>query len=239
VAYEIQRILLPSEAPEVTGFEISGVNLPAKHVSGDYFDYFGVDGGHCGVAIADVSGKGVPASLIMATCRSVLRSKAPGELSAAEVLRRVNEQMFPDIREDMFISMAYAVVAHDSARVVLARAGHDAPLHYRASDQSVLAVNPPGMAVGIDAGSVFNRVIRDHTVEMESGDCLIFYTDGVTEALDAQGEEFGMERMRESILGSAVEGAAAVVDRLTGDLRRFAGKTPQHDDITLIVIRKK
>jgi sigma-B regulation protein RsbU (phosphoserine phosphatase) len=239
VAHEIQKILLPSEAPQISGFEISGVNLPARQVSGDYFDYFEVDPVHCGVAIADVSGKGVPASLIMATCRSVLRSKAPGEISASAVLRNVNAQIFPDIREDMFISMAYAVLERDCSEVVLCRAGHDAPLHFRASDQSVIAINPPGMAVGIDPGGVFNRIIRDHTVHMESGDCLIFYTDGVTEALDAQGDEFGMERMRESILGSAVEGSAAVVARLTGDLRRFVGQQPQHDDITLIVIRKK
>ncbi len=239
VAHEIQRILLPSQAPEVEGFEISGVNLPAKHVSGDYFDYFTVDPTHCGVAIADVSGKGVPASLIMATCRSVLRSKAPGEISASTVLRKVNAQIFPDIREDMFISMAYAVLERNSSSVVLCRAGHDAPLLYRAADRSLTLVNPTGMVVGIDSGQVFDRIIRDHTIEMSVNDCLVFYTDGVTEALDAEGEEFGMQRMSDSILASASEGSAAMIERLTADLRNFVGKHPQHDDITLIVIRKK
>ena len=239
VAHEIQRILLPSKAPEIPGFQVSGVNVPAKHVSGDYFDYFSVDPSHWGVAIADVSGKGVPASLIMATCRSVLRSKAPGEISASAVLRNVNAQLFPDIKEDMFISMAYAVLEKDSPKVVLCRAGHDAPLLYRAADRSVTPINPPGMVVGIDSGDVFNRIISDITIEMEPDDCLIFYTDGVTEGLDVEGEEFGLERTTAAIVASASLGAMAIIERLTADLKQFVGNCPQHDDITLIVIRKQ
>jgi phosphoserine phosphatase RsbU/P len=239
VAHEIQRILLPSSAPDVTGFQISGINIPARQVSGDYYDYIRVDEEHWGVAIADVSGKGVPASLIMAMCRSVLRSQAGGQHSPAAALRRVNEQLFPDIKEDMFISMAYAVLDRNSSTLTLCRAGHDAPLHYSAKDKSVTRINPPGMALGIDSGSVFNRVTSDFSLRLEADDCLILYTDGVTEALDAEGEEFGMEKMIQSILAGAPDGAAAVITRLTDDLRTFVGKYPQHDDITMIVIRKK
>lgn len=239
VAHEIQRILLPCKSPEVTGYEIAGVNLPAKHVSGDYFDYFPVDDGHCGVAIADVSGKGVPASLIMATCRSVLRSKAPGELSAAAVIRRVNAQIYPDITEDMFISMAYAILEKNSSRVVMCRAGHDAPLLYRAADKSLSPINAPGMAVGIEAGTVFDRVLKDYEFEMASGDCLIFYTDGVTEAVDAAGDEFGLERLSRCVEEKAANGPAAILEGLRLALKDFVGNHPQHDDITLIVIRKQ
>lgn len=239
VAQEIQRILLPSKAPEFDGFEITGSNVPARHVSGDYYDFLHVDAEHCGVVIADVSGKGVPASLIMATCRSVLRSQAPGETSAAQVLKNVNQRLFPDIKEDMFISMAYTVLERDSSKVTLCRAGHDAPFLYRASDHSVTRVNPPGMAVGIDSGEAFNRFTRDFSLELHSNDCLILYTDGVTEALDADGEEFGVERVTHAIVESAPLGAVAILERLTEDLKKFVGAAPQHDDITLIVIRKK
>ena len=128
VAHEIQRILLPASAPEVDGFQISGINIPARQVSGDYYDYINVDEAHCGVAIADVSGKGVPASLIMAMCRSVLRTQALGQHSASTVLQQVNALLFPDIREDMFISMAYAILDKKSPTITLCRAGHDAPL---------------------------------------------------------------------------------------------------------------
>src|SRR3954464_6717086 len=128
IARDIQRILLPSEAPAVPGFEISGINIPARHVSGDYFDYLEVDSTKLGVAIADVSGKGVPASIIMAICRSVLRSQAAGNPSPADVLQKVNRQMYPDIKEDMFISMAYVILDHAEGSVTLSRAGHDAPI---------------------------------------------------------------------------------------------------------------
>src|SRR3989454_11678831 len=130
IARDIQRILLPAEAPNVNGFEISGINVPARQVSGDYFDYIKVDDERLGVAIADVSGKGVPASLIMAICRSVLRSQAIGNPSPADVLQKVNRQLYPDIKEDMFISMAYLILDHQRNGVILSRAGHDAPLLY-------------------------------------------------------------------------------------------------------------
>lgn len=239
VAFEIQRILLPSKAPNVPGYEIAGLNVPARAVSGDYFDYFPVDPTHHGVTIADVSGKGVPASLIMAMCRSVLRSQAPAQLSPAKVLHQVNAQLFPDIKEDMFISMAYAILDHQSATVTLCRAGHDAPLLYRAKDQSVSRINPPGMALGIDSGSVFNRVTNDFTLTLETGDCVLFYTDGVTEAFDAQGEEFGLQRVIESLVAGAGDGATEMIARLTDDVRAFIGPHPQSDDITIIAIRKK
>ena len=238
VAREIQRILLPSAAPDVKGYQISGVNIPARQVSGDYYDYIDVDPGHCGVAVADVSGKGVPASLIMAMCRSVLRSKADGQRSPAAVLQQVNALLFPDIKEDMFISMAYALLDKESSTITLCRAGHDAPLLYSAREKTVTKINPPGMALGIDSGGVFNRVTADFSLTLERDDCLILYTDGVTEALDREGEEFGMDNVVRSILASASQGAAGILTKLTDDLHDFVGNHPQQDDITLIVIRK-
>lgn len=238
IARDIQRILLPASAPDIRGFEIVGINIPARQVSGDYYDYIRIDDHHYGIVIADVSGKGVPASLIMAMCRSVLRSQAPGDPSAAGVLRQVNRQLFPDMKEDMFISMCYVIIDHAAGEVSLARAGHDAPLLYTAADRKVTRLNPPGMALGVDSGSVFDRLMRNSNVPLSSGDCLILYTDGVTEALDANGMEYGMEKLHLAIQASAPEGAAAVVKRLTDDLRAFIGNHPQNDDVTLIVLRK-
>jgi sigma-B regulation protein RsbU (phosphoserine phosphatase) len=162
-----------------------------------------------------------------------------GKGSAAETLRQVNSQLFPDIREDMFISMAYAILKRDSGDITLSRAGHDAPLWYHHREGTVTKLNPPGMAVGIDSGKVFGRVTGDFSLTLETGDCLVLYTDGVTEALDRTGAEFGLENVIRSVVASAGNGAAGVLARLTEDLRSFVGQTPQHDDITLIVIRKK
>src|SRR5467141_2595364 len=226
IARDIQRILLPAEAPAINGFQISGINVPARQVSGDYFDYIRVDEKRLGVAIADVSGKGVPASLIMAICRSVLRAEAPQNPSPAEVLKAVNRQLYPDIKEDMFISMAYLVVDHSVGSVMLARAGHDAPLLYRRAQQTVELIKPPGMVVGIDSGSVFDRITNDFAIRLEQDDCLVLYTDGVTEALDAEGFEFGIDRMIQSVRESAAHGASAIITRLIDEVRNFVGAHP-------------
>jgi len=238
IARDIQRILLPAEAPAIDGFQINGINAPARQVSGDYFDYIQVDEERLGVAIADVSGKGVPASLIMAICRSVLRAEAAGNLSPADVLRKVNRQLYPDIKEDMFISMAYLILDHQRNGITLARAGHDAPLLYRRKSQTVTPIKSPGMVVGIDSGSVFDRLTVDFTISLERDDCLVLYTDGVTETLNAEGDEFGLDRMMQSMRDSANDSAPAIVKKIIGDVRDFTGSTPQNDDITLIAIRK-
>jgi sigma-B regulation protein RsbU (phosphoserine phosphatase) len=238
IARDIQRILLPAEAPAINGFQISGINVPARQVSGDYFDYIRVDDERLGIAIADVSGKGIPASLIMAICRSVLRAEAARNPSPADVLRKVNRQLYPDIKEDMFISMAYLILDHERNGITLARGGHDAPLLYKQQSQSVTPVKSPGMVLGIDSGNVFDRITNDFAVPLERDDCLILYTDGVTEALNTEGDEFGLERTTESVRASASSGAQAIVRRVIDDVRNFAGSQPQNDDITLIAIRK-
>ena len=175
----------------------------------------------------------------MAICRSVLRSQAPQNPSPSDVLQKVNRQLYPDIKEDMFISMAYLILDHARASVTLSRAGHDAPLLYRDASGTVTPLKPPGMVLGIDSGSVFDRITGDFAVPLERDDCLVLYTDGVTEALDREGNEFGMERMIQSVRASAARGA------LRGDqasdrrcAKSFVGSQPQHDDITLIAIRK-
>ncbi|HVF72121.1 MAG TPA: GAF domain-containing SpoIIE family protein phosphatase [Chthoniobacterales bacterium] len=238
IARDIQRILLPSESPVIPGFEISGINIPARHVSGDYFDYLDVDSDRLGVAIADVSGKGVPASIIMAICRSVLRSQAAGNASPAEVLQKVNRQLYPDIKEDMFISMAYVILDHANGGITLSRAGHDAPIVFDSATGAASPIKPPGMVLGIDSGSVFDRITGDFALTLNRNDCLLLYTDGVTEALDVNGDEFGPDRMMDCIRASAPEGAPAIITRLIDELRTFVGAQPQNDDITLIAIRK-
>ena len=216
IAREIQKILLPTDPPDVSGFEISGLNLPARTLSGDYFDYLPVDEEHLGVMIADVSGKGIPASLIMAMCRSAVRSQSPGHLSPA----------------------ADVVLNRHTGEALLARAGHDAPLIYRAETHAVERLNPKGMAVGIDSGGVFDRFCTDFPFRFGRGDLLLLYTDGLTEALDAEGNEFGVERLTGELLESAHDGAVETLHRLARSVQAFSEGQPQHDDITLIGLQK-
>jgi sigma-B regulation protein RsbU (phosphoserine phosphatase) len=171
-------------------------------------------------------------------CRSVIRSQAPGKESPAEVLQRVNRQLYPDIKEDMFISMVYLILDAHSDVVRMARAGHDPPYVFRAATGKIESLNPKGMALGIDSGEVFDRVCADFEFTLEPGDYVLLYTDGATEALDAAGDEFGAERLVRSLQASASGNAANVIRRVTDDIKTFVGATPQYDDITLIAIRK-
>ncbi|MEI8292581.1 MAG: SpoIIE family protein phosphatase [bacterium] len=239
IARDIQRILLPDVDPVFPGYELSAVSFAARHVSGDYFDYIPLGSDRLGVAIADVSGKGIPASLIMAMCRGVLRREATATDSASDVLKRVNAQLYPDIKEDMFISMAYLILEDAEGRVALARAGHDAPLLYRAATGLVEKLSPKGMALGIDSGEVFNRVCADLRLVMEAGDCILLYTDGATEAMNHEGLEYGLERLAEALRVSAPHGAAGVVRHVAEDVRSLTGADFKHDDFTLIAISKK
>jgi sigma-B regulation protein RsbU (phosphoserine phosphatase) len=238
-AREVQRILLPQNDPVVTGFRISGTNLPARIISGDYYDYIDLGEKRFGIVIADVSGKGLPAGLLMAMCRSALRSVAPGRSSPSDVLAAVNRQLFPDIREDMFISMAYCILDETRGRLVISRAGHDPALLYRRETGKVELLRSPGLALGVDDGAVFERVTKDQEIELHGGDCVLFYTDGVREAVGTGDEEFGMERMCEAFRAAAPLGAESVLTRLQEELRQFTGDGPQMDDITLVAIEKK
>lgn len=238
-AREVQRILLPQGDPVVPGFRISGTNLPARIISGDYYDYIDLGDGRTGIVIADVSGKGVPAGLLMGMCRSALRSIAPGESSPSKALAAVNRQLFPDIREDMFISMAYGILEGTSGRLTLSRAGHDPALCYRKADGSITALRSPGLALGIDSGAVFERVTKDQEVVLASGDSILFYTDGVKEATDATGEEFGIDRMAEAFRQTACDGANAILSSIQHKLKEFTGECAQMDDITLVILEKR
>src|SRR5205085_11052471 len=143
-----------------------------------------------------------------------------------------------NIEEDMFIGMAYLVLDHVRRAVRLERAGHDEPLLYAQKTGQVSPLKTPGMVVGIDSGDVFDRLTKDVAVPLEPGDCILLYTDGITEALDSEGNEFGMERTIASVKSTAKKGARAIVTQLIDDLRNFVGATAQNDDITLIAIRK-
>lgn len=240
-AREIQKVLLPAKPPGFSGWQFAGTNVPASVVSGDYYDYIKVDKNHLGVVIADVSGKGIPASLVMATCRGLVRMNARAEISPGETLKKVNRFIFGDMREDMFISMAYCVLTHEG-KVVLARAGHDPPLIYRKQSNTIERCKPGGLAVGIDKGNVFDRVTKEAVIQMEPGDCILLYTDGATEAMDSkEKEEFSLERLETSFAKAAAAGnsSSSILKALTSELKAFVGSHKQMDDITLIAIQKK
>lgn len=238
-ASEIQRVLLPRAAPALSDYEIAAEYKAARRVSGDYYDYVRVDDDRYGIAIGDVCGKGIAASLIMAMCRSNLRSRAPENLSPASVLHSVNHSIFPDIREDMFVSLLYLILERGSREVTMARAGHEPPVIYRKATGTTEVIETSGLAAGIDEGPVFKRSVKDYRFRMESGDILLLYTDGVIECEDPAGDEFGIERLCALLVENHERSSREIVDAVLADLGRFSAGAAQSDDITLIAIEKR
>ena len=238
-AREVQNVLLPSANPHIPGYQAYGSNIPARMISGDYFDYIDLPKNRTGIVIADVTGKGLPAGLLMAMCRSVLRLTARATASPSEALGLVNRHLFPDVREDMFVSLIYIVIENDSGKLKMSRAGHDVPILYRAQTGNIETVKPPGLALGIDSGDVFDRVTKDLEMEMQQGDILLLYTDGVCEAVNDDDGEFGLAKL-EQVFGEAADmGAERVVESIRHEVSMFSGNQPQMDDITMVALERR
>jgi sigma-B regulation protein RsbU (phosphoserine phosphatase) len=237
VARQIQMSLLPKEIPRIEGVELAAYNYPALEVGGDYYDFVRVDDDRIGIAIADVSGKGISGAIMMSMCRSVLRSQAPGKVSPSEVLRGVNKLMRADIADDMFVSMLYMVLNIQTRELLIARAGHERPILAPGDGSGLRIIESPGLAIGIGDESAFDTIIKDVPLELNPGDVVVAYTDGVTEAMNEKEEEWGADNFIEAIRIAAGEGAHSVLTNVQQRLLRFVGDTDQYDDTTLLALR--
>lgn len=237
VARQIQTALLPKSIPRLEGIELAAFNHPAQEIGGDYYDFIRVDDEHLGIAIADVSGKGIVGAIMMSISRSVLRAQAMMSRSPAEVLKGVNRVMYDDIAEDMFVSMLYMVLNVRTHTLAVARAGHERPAWNQAREKQFAIIDSPGIALGITDCAVFESVLREKTVQLSSGDVIVAYTDGVTEARNEQGEEWGVDPFLTAVSAAAPDGANAVLNNVQQRLMRFVGGFEQYDDMTLLALR--
>ncbi|MDP3981540.1 MAG: SpoIIE family protein phosphatase, partial [Chlamydiota bacterium] len=177
IAAEVQNLLLPHSLPKVYGFDMTGMNQPALEMGGDYYDFFPVGNNLYGIAIADVSGKGVPAALLMTMARSILRTHAPGKTSSRAVLGELNSLLYPDIRQDMFISLIYMILDTKTFRLTISRAGHEPILYYDHSESTIQRLKPQGIVLGMDVGPLFISTIEEVSLQLDEGDILVLYTD--------------------------------------------------------------
>jgi serine phosphatase RsbU (regulator of sigma subunit)/anti-sigma regulatory factor (Ser/Thr protein kinase)/transposase len=241
VAQEIQQSLLPRKVPTLEGYEIGHLYRAAKEVGGDYYDFFSVDDRTVGVVVADVSGKGVPGSLVMTMIRTALRMEARGNRSASDVMAKMNAFVTEDMRKGMFVTMFYVVLDSVNRVVTYASAGHNPMILYRGGSRTTYFLKPKGIPVGIDVpdSELFKKTISVERLTLRQDDLLIIYTDGITEAMNPFREQFGEGRLLASIrkLGHlpATEFAAAL-DR---EIHDFTLGAPQNDDITLVAIREQ
>lgn len=242
LASEVQLMLLPQTMPVVPGLDIDARYLAAQHVSGDLYDVFVLGEGRVGVAVADVSGKGVSASLLMAICRTTLRQIAPLHVSPARVLTELNRALAGDMREGMYITMTYAVVEAADNRVTVARAGHELTLLSRQDAVTGAFVSEyigsEGMPVGLVDAELFASAIEDKTIDFTPGSTLVLYTDGLTEAPNADEKEFGGARLADALRFAHAGSAGEINDFIHAAVQKFTGKAGLRDDYTLLTIKR-
>ncbi|HMQ32869.1 MAG TPA: SpoIIE family protein phosphatase [Chloroflexaceae bacterium] len=231
VARLIQQTLLPREVPAVPGWGITPYYEPAREVGGDFYDFIPLADGRLGLVIADVTDKGVPAALVMATTRSVLRAAATRLEAPGSVLARVNDMLVPDIPPNMFVTCFYAILDPESGRLRFANAGHDVP-YWRGADGAVRELRARGMPLGLMEGMAY----EEGEVRLGPGDHLLLYSDGLVEAHNPRREMFSFERLS-ALVGGAPRGGQPLVDALLAELARFTGEGwVQEDDITLVTL---
>ena len=234
VARLIQQTLLPKAVPELGGWDVAAFYRPAREVGGDFYDFLELEDGHLGIIVGDVTDKGVPAALVMATTRTMLRASAQRLDSPGEVLRQVNEVLVPDIPPNMFVTCLYAILNPRTGRLRYANAGHDLPYqHHKGRPGDATELRATGMPLGLMPGMAY----EEKEAVLEAGDSILFYTDGLVEAHDPEREMFGIPRLQAFI--GAHPGGAPMIDFLLEELARFVGDSwEQEDDITLVTLQR-
>jgi serine phosphatase RsbU (regulator of sigma subunit)/predicted ester cyclase len=231
VARSIQQASLPKEVPELEGWQIAPYYQPAREVGGDFYDFHLLPGGRLGLVVGDATGKGIPAALVMSTTCGMLRLAAQGSSSPGQMLRGVNEVLFPNIPSNMFVTCFYAILDPHSGRLSYANAGHDLPYLHRNGDAEELRAR--GMPLGLMPGMSY----EENETILYSGEAALFYSDGLVEAHDPQGGMFGFPKLRALVAEHGEE--RSLGDLLLEELYSFVGEGwEQEDDITLLTLRR-
>ena len=231
VAALIQQTLLPKELPAIAGWQVDAFYRPARAVGGDFYDFIDLEDGRLGVVIGDVTDKGVPAALVMATCRSMLRAAAQRHSSPSAVLADVNEALVPEIPPAMFVTCLYAIIDTGGGKVVFANAGHNLP--YVRTSGGVTELRATGMPLGLMPGMSYEETNYD----MGSGEVMVLTSDGITEAHSPEGEMYGFARLMGRVARQPSD--EDMLNSLVTDLETFTGPdAEQEDDITMVVVKR-
>jgi serine phosphatase RsbU (regulator of sigma subunit)/anti-sigma regulatory factor (Ser/Thr protein kinase)/transposase len=241
VAQDIQHTLLPKHFPDIEGFDISTIYRAAKDVGGDYYDFVWIDEKTLGIVVADVSGKGVPGSLVMTMIRTAIRLESRGTRSPVDILTSVNDFVTEDVRKGMFITIFLVVIDTQKRTISFASAGHNPMVLYRKDEDKTFFLNPKGIPLGITLpeGISFEDNLTSETVRLKRGDMLVIYTDGITEAMNPRNEQFGMPRFLEFIRDNADLSPEDFIEKFGDELHSFTRGAEQNDDITMVAIKEK
>lgn len=234
MARRVQTGLIPDKIPELSGWEFAASWLPAREVAGDFYDFLPAEGDGVGLVIADVTDKGMGAALFMALTRSMLRASLEGSKSPAEAISKANRLIVANSSSAMPVTLFYGELRPDRDELVYVNAGHNPPFIYRAKSEKFDELGRTGIVLGVDD----TLVLEQDTVKVNSGDVVVFYTDGVTDALNSDERAFGEDRLKQAILDSASGTAQEVAVGLLSSLQEFIGGAQPFDDITLMIAKR-
>jgi serine phosphatase RsbU (regulator of sigma subunit)/putative methionine-R-sulfoxide reductase with GAF domain len=235
LAREIQRTFLPTETPKLIGWEVDVRWETARQVGGDFYDYFLLPDGRLAIVIADVSDKGLAASLYMAVTRTLIRATAPGTPSPARTLERVNDLLLGNSQNGLFVTVFYGVLCPETGLLTYTIAGHNPPMILKNKTQQVSDIGKGGIAIG----AMPNINLKQMEIILEEGDCLVMYTDGVTEAFNNNDDMYGNSRLKSVLSKSIGLGAFNVVENLEADINDFRGNASLSDDTTILALCRK
>jgi len=237
IARRVQLSFLPRSKPKLQGIDVASICIPATEVGGDYFDFFEIDDHRLGVVIGDVSGKGISAAFHMTLTKGFLKSQAKTGLSPREIIINMNELFYENVERGTFISMIYGIFDLRQRNFAFSRAGHNPLLIQKHGAEQVELLSPRGLALGLESGEIFDRVIEEYKIGIQTNDLFLFYTDGFSEAMNADKEEFGENRLQHVLESNPDHTAEQVIEAFKREIFKFVGQAPQHDDMTMLVVK--
>lgn len=237
IAREVQQRLLPKKTPKCAGFTFDAVCEPAMEVGGDYFDFFEIGANRFGIAVGDVSGKGTAASFYMAEIKGMMSMLAYRHDSPKQLMCELNEKLYSNLEKTLFATMIYGLLDSEQHLFAFVRAGHTSVLHILA-DGKPETLTPPGIGLGLDSGALFKNTLVETEIRMQPGSKLLLFTDGITEAMNGNREEFGDERLLQIITGHAQLPPKKLRTKIFSEIQSFAASAVQHDDLTMVIVQR-
>ncbi|MBE7464119.1 MAG: PP2C family protein-serine/threonine phosphatase [Planctomycetes bacterium] len=238
-AREAQRQMLPKSPPTIPGYEIAWKYDPCAVLGGDFFSFYEIGGGRWGFLIADVSGHGVEAAMIMSMAMKSFSLRATGQPSPAEVLKAVNRDVSQDMAQGKFITACYLVLEPESGQLSYARAGHNPVLLTDLEKGTIRSLEGKGIPLNVGRPEIFDRQIQEETLVMPPGTMLLFYTDGIPEAANPQKEQFGNRRLSQTLIQAVGESTGGTLELLMQAVKQHVGSAPMEDDLTLLGVTRQ
>ena len=234
IARDLQMSMLPAHCPQIEGFEIAASSTPAREVGGDFYDFSETRDGNLALVVGDVTGKSVSGALVMAASRSIFRMLSEEAVGVSEIMTRANRRAKKDIKSGMFVALLYAVLAANEKSVKFCSAGQTQPIHFSAATGKAVLVETNGDTFPL---GILDEVDYQETqLKLTPGDRVVFYTDGIVEAMNAKDEMFGFERLLSVVANAGTMPANALHEQILNAVNEFSEETPQHDDLTIIVV---